>query len=271
LALPARLDERLVDEGYYPDRACAERACLAGLISVDGTVITQAGTRLASPGSISIKADRRFVSRGGTKLQGALVAFGLNIRGRRCLDVGTSSGGFCDCLLQSGAAGVTAVDVGYGQFDWKLRCDPRVSLYERTNISQIVPEQIGAPFDLVVADLSFTTVRVHLPLFSTLVRVRGDVIILIKPQFELPSSCVGNGIVTDAALQRQAIQLVLDSLGTSGLLPQALRASDLAGHKGNSEFFLWLRRGGSVADIDVDSAVAAAQQRGMESSCRSSL
>jgi 23S rRNA (cytidine1920-2'-O)/16S rRNA (cytidine1409-2'-O)-methyltransferase len=164
-----RLDEALVARGFFEDRAQATRACLAGAVRSHGLALTKPGQHVDPSLELAVEAPRRYASRGGDKLAGALRDFSLCVDGLRCIDVGASSGGFTDCLLQQGAASVCAVDVGYGQFDWCLRTDERVTLFERTNIKDATPLALGAPFDLLVADVSFTPLTPLLPVFERLV------------------------------------------------------------------------------------------------------
>jgi 23S rRNA (cytidine1920-2'-O)/16S rRNA (cytidine1409-2'-O)-methyltransferase len=211
-------------------------------------------------GSTSIQitpTPRRFVSRGGEKLAGALQEFDVIVGDRRALDAGASTGGFTDCLLQEGAASVTAVDVGYGQLDWSLRTNPRVTVHERVNIRHAGVNDLGGPFDLIVADLSFIsicTVAARLAAFAT---QDCDLILLVKPQFEVGKRQVGKGgIVRDPELHRAALTRVIECLATEDLGTRAVAASRIEGAKGNREFFVWARKGATtVQDDDLDRVV----------------
>ena len=163
-----RLDTLLVEQGYFADADEALRAVLAHEVKVNDVYATSAAVRVAPDAEVVVKNRKRFVSRGGHKLQGALDAFGQDVRGLRCLDIGSSTGGFSDCLLQAGAASVACVDVNYGQLAWKLRQDPRVSVFERVNIKLADPVELGAPFDVLVADLSFIGLAQLAPVFARL-------------------------------------------------------------------------------------------------------
>lgn len=187
----------------------------------------------------------RFVSRGGEKLDHALDAFAIDVAGSRAVDLGASTGGFTDCLLQRGAAHVTAVDVGYNQLDYRLRQHPQVAVHERTNARTLDPYGIGAPFDVVAADLSFISLELVMGVISRLAGPTGDVVMLIKPQFEVGKDQVGRGgLVSDPDLWRQAIERVVDAAAATGLGAKGLVASPLRGaSSGNREFLVWVRAG----------------------------
>lgn len=185
----------------------------------------------------------RYVSRGGEKLAGALDALGVDVAGRRALDAGASTGGFTDCLLQRGVMSVAAVDVGYGQLDWKLRQDPRVEVYERTNIRYVTPDDVGGPFDLIVADLSFIGLAMVVPVLAQLGGETADWVLLVKPQFEVGKEHVGRGgVVRDPAQHGAAVASVSQALGAAGLRVVDVTESPLLGPSGNREFFVWARR-----------------------------
>lgn len=201
----------------------------------------------------------RFVSRGGDKLAGALRRFGLGVRGRAWLDAGASTGGFTDALLQAGAARVLAVDVGYGQMDWRLRNDPRVTVLERTNVRDLRPSALPWPIDAVTADLSFISLRLALPSLVEAAGTRGDFVLLVKPQFEIGRASVGRGgVVRDPEAWTAAIEAVVDrggdlSLGLAGVAP-----AWPPGPSGNREFFVWLRSGEGAGELAIARAVAEA-------------
>jgi 23S rRNA (cytidine1920-2'-O)/16S rRNA (cytidine1409-2'-O)-methyltransferase len=190
--------------------------------------------------SIRLEAPARpFVSRGGEKLAGALERFGLDVTGRRCIDVGASTGGFTDCLLQRGAASVSAVDVGYGQLAWSLVTDDRVTVVDRTNIRHADPADLGAPFDLIVADLSFISLRTVASALAALGREGSEYVLLVKPQFEVGRANVGRGgIVRDLDAVRRAVGAVLDSLEEVGIGVIAAVPSPITGAKGNQEYLI---------------------------------
>jgi 23S rRNA (cytidine1920-2'-O)/16S rRNA (cytidine1409-2'-O)-methyltransferase len=238
-----RLDLLLVAQGLAPSRERAQALVLAGQIRVNGAKVDKAGTQVATDARIEIAGEPlRYASRGGLKLEGALEDFALSPRDRVCMDVGSSTGGFTDCLLQNGASKVFAVDVTIDQIDWKLRKDARVATVER-NARYLRAEDIGEPVDLVTADVSFISVT---KILGGIVRIgsRGaDFLILIKPQFELDKREVGKGgIVRDAALHQKAIERVLAAAAESGLEIVGVRPSHLTGTEGNQEFFLHARR-----------------------------
>jgi 23S rRNA (cytidine1920-2'-O)/16S rRNA (cytidine1409-2'-O)-methyltransferase len=187
---------------------------------------------------------KEYVSRGGHKLAGALAAFPhLRVDGRRCLDAGASTGGFTDVLLRAGAAEVIAVDVGYGQLAWALRNDPRVAVHERTNVRTLTPEAIGGPAELIVADLSFISLRLVLPALTACTTADGDLLPMVKPQFEVGKDRVGaGGVVRDPALRAEAVLDVAASAAALGFGVAGVVASPLPGPSGNVEFFVWLRR-----------------------------
>jgi 23S rRNA (cytidine1920-2'-O)/16S rRNA (cytidine1409-2'-O)-methyltransferase len=247
-----RLTELVVARGLAASADDAARLIRAGEVLASDAVLAQPHMLVDPTREIRLRARGRYVSRGGDKLAGALADFSFDVRGLRCLDVGASTGGFTDCLLQRGAAAVVAVDVAYGQFAWRLRADERVIVVERTNIRDIKPDAVGAPFDLVVADVSFTPLRTLLALLSSLLSEGGALISLVKPQFELAAAEVGKGgIVTDPAAHARALTLVIEAAAKAGLAPRAATFSPLKGSKGNIEFFVLARRVGVPAPIDA--------------------
>jgi len=238
-----RADRRVVELGLAADIQQAARLILAGEIWRANERVRTAGEAVPADVALEHRPPRRYVSRGGDKLAGALEALGIDVRGRVCADVGCSTGGFTDCLLQRGAAHVWAVDVGYGQFDWGLRNDPRVTLLERTNVRALDPATLDPRPDLVVADLSFIALRSVLRVLVDLVGGRGDLLLLVKPQFELSPQSVRGGVVTDLALHERAVTLVTDEAARLGLTLVGRADSPLRGPKGNREFFVALRAG----------------------------
>ena len=256
-----RLSELLVSRGFSETIAEAERAVLAGNVLGAGVPLTQPGA-LVDPGlEIRIRTQRKFVSRGGDKLLGALEDFALDPSGLRCLDAGASTGGFTDCLLQQGASLVVAVDVAYGQFAWRLRNDPRVKLYERCNLREIDPGLAGAPFDLVVADLSFTSLQSIMPVLTGFSADQTRLIALVKPQFELPSSQTDEGVIRDQAAHMRALDQVIKAADINGFAPQSATFSQITGPKGNIEFFLMAQYAGIPATIDTHGVVSRAHER----------
>lgn len=199
----------------------------------------------------------QYVSRGGDKLEGALESFDLAVRGRRAVDVGASTGGFTDCLLQRDASSVVAVDVGYGQLAWKLVSDPRVSVIDRTNIRRADPAALGAPFGLVVADLSFISLLAVGRALTALGEAETDYVLLVKPQYEAAKEDVGpGGIVRDSETHRLVLQQVVEGLTEEGLGVIAVCRSPLEGTQGNREYFLWARPGPTtVTSADVEAVI----------------
>lgn len=248
MAKKERLDARLVREGLFPTREKAQRAILAGMVKVAGQRVTKAGTPVAEDAAIEVERPAvEYVSRGALKLERALDVFGIDPAGRRAMDVGASTGGFTDLLLQRGATHVYAIDVGYGQLAWKLRQDPRVSVFERTNIRYLTPEGLGAPPDeapdLAVIDVSFISLGKILPAVRALLRDPGDLVALIKPQFEAGKEAVGKGgVVRDAAVHGRVIAEVMAAAAAEGWHAWGLTYSPIKGPEGNIEFLGYWRR-----------------------------
>lgn len=239
-ARKTRLDERIMAEGLAESRAKAQAVIMSGAVLVDGAVVDKPGTRVADGATIEVRGGSRFVSRGGDKLEGALEDLRVDPAGLLCLDLGASTGGFTDCLLQRGAARVVAVDVGYGQLDARLRADPRVVVLERTNARELRPEQVPVAIDLVVADLAFISLRLVLPALAC-VAPRARWLLLVKPQFEVGRDQVGKGgVVRDDALRAEAVDSVRRAAETLAWREIGRADSRVAGPKGNREIFLLL-------------------------------
>ena len=234
-----RLDVLLVERGLAASRERAQALLLAGHVRVNGGMAIKAGAQVATNARIElIGAPPRYASRGGLKLEGALEDFGVIAEGKVCLDVGSSNGGFTDCLLQHGARKVYAVDVTIDQLDWKLQQDARVVLLER-NARYLKPENVGEPVQLITVDVSFISVSKILPALVLLAAPGADFLILIKPQFELEKNEIGKGgIVRDAKLHQKAIARVKESATKTGLQVVGVRESHITGAEGNIEFFL---------------------------------
>lgn len=239
----ARLDLLLVERGLAPSRQRAQALVLAGQIRVDGIKIDKAGTQVASDAQIEIAGETlRYASRAGLKLEGALADFALSPRDRVCIDVGSSTGGFTDCLLQNGARKVFAVDVTIDQLDWKLRQDSRVVTIEK-NARYLTPQGVGELTSFVTVDVSFISVSKIIEAIAPIASPGADFVILIKPQFELEKREVGKGgIVRDSALHQKAIDRVTGAAAAVGLEIVAVQPSRVAGAEGNQEFFLHARR-----------------------------
>ena len=233
-----RLDDLLVEQGYFPDKDAALRSVMAREVRVDDVYVSSAALKVRPDADILVKGGKRFVSRGGHKLQGALDAFGQDVSGLRCIDIGSSTGGFSDCLLQAGAADVACVDVNYGQLAWSLRQDPRVRVFERTNIKTADPAGLGAPFDILVADLSFIGLAGLAPTFATLCAPGSVLIALIKPQFESAHDETDRGVVRDPAVRQRVIEEVSDALAAVGFVIDGVVESSIKGPEGNIEYLV---------------------------------
>lgn len=249
-----RIDVLLVERGLAPSREKARAMIMAGEITVNGQLVDKPGTRIAADEEITLRAKPRFVSRGGDKLAGALEAFHYDPAGLICADVGASTGGFTDCLLQHGAARVYAIDVGYGQLDYSIRSSERVVVMERTNARYV--DLLPEPVDLVVIDASFISLRLLLPVIHRWMQPKGDIIALIKPQFEAGRGDVGKGgVVRDTGIHRRVIHEVIDAGQSIGFAVAGLTMSPLKGPAGNTEFLVWLTlepaRAQSVSDLDT--------------------
>lgn len=236
-----RLDLALVERRLVESREKAQALILAGKVTVDGQKAAKPGQPIAASTQVEVAEPLKYVSRGGLKLEAGLRAFAIAPSGKVCLDVGTSTGGFTDCLLQYGAARVHAVDTGAGQIDWKLRNDLRVRLHERTNARYLTREEIGESIDLIVCDVSFISVTLLIPVLAPLLSPGGDWIVLVKPQFEAGREFVGKGgIVRDPAAHRFACDKVSSALQTVGFAT-AIIDSPILGAEGNREFLLHAR------------------------------
>lgn len=237
-----RLDELLVQRGLYPSVDAALRGVLAREVRVGDSYASSAALLVPADAEVVVKGARRFVSRGGEKLQGALDAFGQDVRGLRCIDIGSSTGGFTDCLLQAGAASVACVDVNYGQLAWSVRQDARVTVFERTNIRTADPGALGAPFDLIVIDVSFIGLASLAPVFPALSHPGTVFIGLVKPQFESRAGETDRGVVRDEAVRERTVAEVTAALETQGFRVAGAVPSPLRGPKGNVEYLIRAER-----------------------------
>jgi 23S rRNA (cytidine1920-2'-O)/16S rRNA (cytidine1409-2'-O)-methyltransferase len=238
-----RLDQRLLELGLETSRARAQACIRAGRVWLGDRRVDKPGALVPADAVPSLSETNPYVSRGGQKLAGALDALRVDPRGKRCADVGAATGGFTDCLLQRGARSVLAIDVGYGQLAYSLRNDPRVTLLERTNVRNFELSEGEAPFDLVTADLSFISLCLVLPRLAALAAPGGELLLLVKPQFELDRRDVGpRGVVRDAAKRDEAVRRVRERAEALGLEFVGESESTLPGPKGNRERFLLLRR-----------------------------
>jgi len=236
-----RLDQLLVERGLVSSREKARALILAGQVRVDGQKIDKAGQAVPSEARLELIETPRYVGRGGLKLEAALQHFHISPAGKICLDVGSSTGGFTDCLLQHGAARVYAIDVGTAQLDWKLRNDPRVVLHEQVNARYLSRREVPETIDLAVADVSFISITMILPPMATLLAQDAEMVILVKPQFELERQQVEKGgIIRDPSLHARACQRVEDAVRQLGFQTEIV-PSPVLGAEGNQEFLLYAR------------------------------
>ena len=237
-----RIDKLLIDRGLAPSRTKAQAMVMAGVVLVDERRVEKPSETFGPEALIRIKGDTpeaRYVGRGGLKLEAALREFAIDPNGMNCIDIGSSTGGFTDCLLQHGAARVTAIDSGTNQLDWKLRSDPRVDARENTNARELKTADFPGPFDLAVMDVSFISVTKILPVLPPLLAGSGRVIVLIKPQFEVGRGEVGKGgIVREPEKHERVVREVNDFAASIGLRPAGLIASPILGAEGNKEFLV---------------------------------
>lgn len=234
-----RLDTLLVERGFFPDAGQALRAVIAHEVRVGDSYPASAAVRVPVDVPIVVRGARGYVSRGGVKLRGALDTFAIDVTGKRCIDVGASTGGFTDCLLQAGAAEVTCVDVNYGQLAWSLRTDARVHVVERTNIKTADPHVLGAPFDVVVADVSFISLAGLAGTFAKLSAPGSVFIGLVKPQFESNHDETDHGVVRDEAVRLRTVDEVSASLQAVGYAVRGFVESPIRGPEGNVEYLVY--------------------------------
>jgi 23S rRNA (cytidine1920-2'-O)/16S rRNA (cytidine1409-2'-O)-methyltransferase len=238
-----RLDQLLVGRGFFPSREQARRAILAGDVSVATRIAAKPSELLDAGTAVDVKPRRKYVGRGALKLEPALEHFHIDVQGKTAVDIGASTGGFTDCLLQRGAEKVYAIDVGYGQLDWKLRNDPRVMVLEKLNARFLTREHVSEPVDLCVIDVSFISLTLILPNAVALVKPDGVILALIKPQFELQRSDVGRGgIVRDPCLHQKAQDKIVAFVSDLGNVVAGIAPAGIKGADGNQEFFACIRK-----------------------------
>jgi 23S rRNA (cytidine1920-2'-O)/16S rRNA (cytidine1409-2'-O)-methyltransferase len=239
-----RLDQLLVERQIFPTRAKAQRAVMAGHVLVNGQIAQKSSQPVAETAEISIKSREKFVSRGGEKLDAALENFKIPVKNCVCVDIGASTGGFTDCLLQRGARKVYAVDVGKGVLDWKLRQDSRVVVLEEVNARYLKPDDIGEPADIVTIDVSFISLTKILPAAAEILRSGGTIIALVKPQFEAGRASVGKGgVVRDAKMHEKVLEKIRAfAAETLQFRARGTMESPLRGPAGNKEFLMWLEK-----------------------------
>lgn len=239
-----RLDILLVEKGIIESREKAKTSIMAGLVFVDGQRIDKAGAKVAINANIEFKGQKLpYVSRGGLKLEKALKEFPLKLNDKVCMDIGASTGGFTDCMLQNGASKVFAVDVGYGQFAWKLRTDSRVTCMERTNIRYVTPEDIGEKLDFASIDVSFISLKTIMPATIGLLKDDGEVVALIKPQFEAGRGKVGKkGVVREESIHLEVVEGIIEFLKEKDLNILGLSYSPIKGPEGNIEYLVYFSK-----------------------------
>lgn len=242
MKIKKRLDVLLVEQGYADSRAKAQAIIMSGMVYVDGQKADKPGISYGETVVLEVRgAACPYVSRGGLKLEKALRDFGISPINYVCSDSGASTGGFTDCLLQKGARKVFAIDVGYGQLDWKIRSDPRVVVMERTNVRYVTPEHLGEPLDLSVIDVSFISLRIVLPVVKTFLKTTGQVVCLIKPQFEAGKDKVGKkGVVREPEIHKEVLDNFVELTKETGFKILGLTFSPVKGPEGNIEFLAHL-------------------------------
>lgn len=245
-----RLDALLVKKGLVQSRERAKTTIMAGLVLVDGQKVDKAGTTVKADAEIRVLGNTLpYVSRGGLKLEKAINEFGVSLAGKVAADIGASTGGFTDCMLQNGAVKVFAIDVGYGQLAWSLRTDERVVNMERTNVRNVTPEQLGQYVDLASIDVAFISLEKVLPAVKDMLQPEGQIVALIKPQFEAGKEKVGKkGVVRDAKVHEEVVFRIVALVRSMGLVPMALTYSPVKGPEGNIEYLIWLSKAAEAVD-----------------------
>ncbi|MFC1712752.1 TlyA family RNA methyltransferase [Candidatus Poribacteria bacterium] len=252
-----RLDVLLVQRGEIASREKARRLIMAGEVYVNNQVVDKPGKQVLNDAAITVRQSGiQYVSRGGLKLQKAIEYFGVDVSEKIAIDVGASTGGFTDCLLQNGSRFVYSVDVGRGQLDWTLRNDDRVAVLERTNIRYVRPEQFDQEIGMATIDVSFISLDKVIPVVASLIKTRGQIIALIKPQFEAGRRNVGKGgVVKDPEIHRQVIQNICDLAMRTGLIVEGLTYSPVRGPAGNIEYLIWLHKGNDAGCSAEESSI----------------
>ena len=252
-----RLDVAVFERGLTDSRAKAGALIMAGQVFVNGQKALKSGQNVKEDDQIEVRGEKMpFVSRGGYKLDKAVKAFNLSLQDKICMDIGASTGGFTDCMLQNGAAKVFSVDVGYGQLAWKLRTDERVVNMERTNFRYLTIDDIGTKLDFASVDVSFISLKIILPVLFELLNDGGEAVCLIKPQFEAGRSQVGKkGIVRDASVHKEVIENVIGYGKDNGLYSHGLTYSPVTGTKGNIEYLLYMKKTPAETEPDIDGTV----------------
>ena len=248
----------LVKRNLVQSRERAKTTIMAGLVIVDGNKLDKAGTLVKETADIRVLGNQiPYVSRGGLKLEKAIREFGVELTGKVAADIGASTGGFTDCMLQNGALKVFAIDVGYGQLAWSLRTDERVVNMERTNVRNVTPEDVGQPIDLASIDVAFISLEKVLPAVKALLKADGEVVALIKPQFEAGKEKVGKkGVVRDPKVHLEVIHRVVDIAREMGFVARELTFSPVKGPEGNIEYLIWLTRDQGAHDNVTDEVMS---------------
>lgn len=249
-----RIDVLLVEKGFFESREKAKASIMAGVVYADEQKVDKAGEEVSIDAKIEVRENIcPYVSRGGLKLEKAVKFFGVYLKDKVCMDIGASTGGFTDCMLQNGAKKVFSVDVGYGQFAWKLRQDPRVVCMERTNIRYVTDEQVGEKLDFASIDVSFISLTKVLPVAFNLLKDDGEVVALIKPQFEAGREQVGKkGVVRDSNVHKEVIEKIIKFSESLGFVVKAFSFSPIKGPEGNIEFLLYLgKKDAGFYDVDM--------------------
>jgi len=258
-----RLDQLIFDMGFVPSRERAKTTIMAGNVFVDGQRVDKPGTAVDPEKKIEVRGEALpYVSRGGLKLEKALQVFPVDMQGKTVLDIGSSTGGFVDCALQNGAAEVISVDVGYGQLAWKLRTDERVAVWEKTNARYLTEEQVSKPVDIVTVDASFISLAKVIACPLTFLKEQGELIALIKPQFEAGKEKIGKkGVVREKSTHIEVIEKVLGEISSLGMSIKALDFSPITGPEGNIEYLLYaVKEDTGAAVFDIPALVDASWQ-----------
>lgn len=255
-----RLDQYLTDNDFAQTRSKAQALIMSGVVYVNEQKSDKAGTFITEKDIVDVRESLKYVSRGGLKLEKAMTAFGITLDGKTCMDIGASTGGFTDCMLQNGAAHVFSVDVGYGQLAWSLRTDPRVTNMERTNIRFVTAESVGNVYlDFASVDVSFISLKLIFPVLKTLLKENGEFVSLIKPQFEAGREKVGkNGVVKEPQTHIEVIDSVIEYAKENGFIIKGLDFSPIKGPKGNIEYLLYASNKGEHSLINVNETVNSA-------------
>ncbi len=252
-----RLDQYLVEQGFVPSRSMAQSMIMAGEVFVNGQKASKAGEPVTGEEQIELRGKTlQYVSRGGLKLEKAMQVFPVELEGKVCMDIGASTGGFTDCMLQNGACKVYAIDVGYGQLAWKLRQDERVVNLERTNVRYVTEEQVPDRVDFFSVDVSFISLKLVLPVAYSLLQESGQGVCLIKPQFEAGREKVGKkGVVRDPEVHREVIENVIAFTKEIGFSVLGLDYSPVKGPEGNIEYLMYVGKDGESIDVDIEELV----------------